>query len=112
MAVRRRAQDDLQARTFASAVDPTNYDQSNEEDARGHISDPARDQGRDDRSFSRSTAKLTPQLFAEMVGARLELHERWPHGSFGFSAVNGDGSRGDRGRACSGRATESARSDR
>eukprot|EP00439_Symbiodinium_sp_Y106_P027797 s4956_g3.t1 len=64
VAIRRRAQDELQTRTFASAVDPINYDQSNEEDTRGHISDPVRDQARDDRSFSRSTAKLTPQLFA------------------------------------------------
>eukprot|EP00439_Symbiodinium_sp_Y106_P001319 s4464_g1.t1 len=45
-----------------------NYDQSNEEDTRGHISDPVRDQAGDDRSFSRSTAKLTPQLFAELTG--------------------------------------------
>ena len=68
VAIRRRAQDELQTRTFASAVDPINYDQSNEEDTRGHISDPVRDQARDDRSFSRSTAKLTPQLFAELTG--------------------------------------------
>eukprot|EP00439_Symbiodinium_sp_Y106_P007968 s15895_g1.t1 len=40
VAIRRRAQDELQTRTFASAVDPINYDQSNEEDTRGHISDP------------------------------------------------------------------------
>ena len=68
VAIRRRAQDQLQTRTFASAVGPINYDQSNEEDTRSHISDPARDQARDDRSFSRSTAKLTPQLFAELTG--------------------------------------------
>ena len=46
VAIRRRAQDELQTRTFASAVDPINYDQSNEEDTRGHISDPVRDQAR------------------------------------------------------------------
>ena len=68
MAIRRRAQDDLDTRTFAAAVDPINYDQNDEEDTRGHVSDPARDQARDDRSFSRSTAKLTPQLFAELTG--------------------------------------------
>ena len=61
VAIRRRAQDELQSR-------PINYDQSNEEDTRGHISDPVRDQARHDRSFSRSTAKLTPQLFAELTG--------------------------------------------
>ncbi|CAE7942400.1 unnamed protein product, partial [Symbiodinium necroappetens] len=57
LAVRRRAQDDLDTRTFAAA-----------EDTRGHVSDPVRDQARDDRSFSKSTAKLTPQLFAELTG--------------------------------------------
>ncbi|CAE7825222.1 unnamed protein product [Symbiodinium sp. CCMP2592] len=66
--LRSRAQDDLQARAFASAVDPVNYNQDDEEDTRGHVSDPVRDQTRDDRSFSRSTAKLTPALFAEMTG--------------------------------------------
>eukprot|EP00439_Symbiodinium_sp_Y106_P045625 s3342_g5.t2 len=82
VAVRRRAQDELQTRTFASAVDPINYDQSNEEDTRGHISDPVRDQARDDRSFSRSTAKLTPQLFAELTGPG------WTFGGGGRSAAS------------------------
>ena len=34
VAIRRRAQEELQTRTFASAVDPINYDQSNEVDTR------------------------------------------------------------------------------
>jgi len=68
VSVRRQAQDELDTRTFSSAVDEINYDQDEEEENRGHVPDAARDQAREDRSFSRSTAKLTPQLFAELTG--------------------------------------------
>ena len=83
VAVRRRAQDELQACTFASAVDPINYDQSN------YISDPIRVQARDNRSFSRSTAKLTPQLFAELTGPDL-----WRRRSLGSLGLYCDSPRG------------------
>ncbi|CAE7511587.1 unnamed protein product, partial [Symbiodinium sp. CCMP2456] len=88
VSVRRQAQDELNTRTFSSAVDPINYDQDEEEENRGHVPDAARDQAREDRSFSRSTAKLTPQLFAELTG---------PGSSFGSgrSVIEADSEAGD-----------------
>ena len=36
--------------------------------SRGHVEDMSRDAARNDRTFARSTAKLTPALFAEVTG--------------------------------------------
>ncbi|CAE7840606.1 unnamed protein product [Symbiodinium sp. CCMP2592] len=46
---------------------PVDYDQNDEEGTRGHMIDAARDDARQDRSFARSTAKLTPAQFAELA---------------------------------------------
>ena len=53
-------QHNIQDRAFASAIEPVNYEQNHKE--------AARDAAREDRSLSRSTAKLAPQMFAEMTG--------------------------------------------
>ena len=78
IALRRRAQDDTQDRAFTSAVERVNYDQDDDEDARGLVSDPARDAAREGRSFSRSTAKFTPQMLtrADALGRQgSSIHE-------------------------------------
>ncbi|CAE7224530.1 unnamed protein product [Symbiodinium sp. CCMP2592] len=68
--LRSRAQDDLQARAFASAVDPVNYNQDDEEDTHGHVSDPVRDQARDDGSTFMQGGRSAPSAQTSTVTVR------------------------------------------
>ncbi|CAE7811005.1 unnamed protein product [Symbiodinium sp. CCMP2592] len=71
IAVRNRNRAEMESRALAPEdrppVQPVDYDQNEEEGTRGHMIDAARDDARQDRSFARSTAKLTPAQFAELA---------------------------------------------
>ncbi|CAE7370429.1 unnamed protein product [Symbiodinium sp. CCMP2592] len=71
IAVRNRNRAEMESRALAPEdrppAQPVDYDQNDEEGTRGHMIDAARDDARQDRSFARSTAKLTPAQFAELA---------------------------------------------
>ncbi|CAE7840542.1 unnamed protein product [Symbiodinium sp. CCMP2592] len=71
VAVRNRNRAEMESRALAPEdrprAQPVDYDQNEEEGTRGHMIDAARDDARQDRSFARSTAKLTPAQFAELA---------------------------------------------
>ncbi|CAE7458044.1 unnamed protein product [Symbiodinium sp. CCMP2592] len=71
IAVRNRNRAEMESRALAPEdrppAQPVDYDQNEEEGTRGHMIDAARDDARQDRSFARSTAKLTPAQFAELA---------------------------------------------
>ncbi|CAE7234035.1 unnamed protein product [Symbiodinium sp. CCMP2592] len=69
--VRNRNRAEMESRALAPEdrppAQPVDYAQNEEEGTRGHMIDAARDDARQDRSFARSTAKLTPAQFAELA---------------------------------------------
>ncbi|CAE7775171.1 unnamed protein product [Symbiodinium sp. CCMP2456] len=72
VALRDRNRAEMESRALTRETQPAaqqavDYDQNDEEGARGHMIDAARDTARQDRSFARSTAKLTPAQFAELA---------------------------------------------
>ena len=55
-------------RAFGAIASAETVEGDSDDSAYGHVKDANRDVARDDRTFARSTAKLTPALFAEMTG--------------------------------------------
>ena len=68
VALRQRNKIEMEQRAFGAIASTEAVASDSDESAYGHVKDATRDAAKDDRTFARSTAKLTPALFAEMTG--------------------------------------------
>ena len=68
LALRQHNKIEMEQRAFGAIASAETVEGDSDETAYGHVKDANRDAARDDRTFARSTAKLTPALFAEMTG--------------------------------------------
>ena len=68
VALRQHNKIEMEQRAFGAIISNEAVESDSDESAHGHVKDADRDAARDDRTFARSTAKLTLALFAEMTG--------------------------------------------